>query len=115
VGGVVAVDLPQLPCLLIVAALVVGAIMLARRPRRAVSSAPPLVGVRGVVTAAVPLGGFGEIRARVGERSLRLKARADRPLPLGARVTVIQQVDESTVLVRETTAPGPPGPSAFRR
>lgn len=98
--GVLAVELPLLPCLLVVAALAVGAILLAsRHPPPAV--ARTLAGVRGVVTAAIPLGGFGEIRARVGERSLRLRARADQPLPLGTGVVVVEQLDESTVLVRE--------------
>jgi membrane protein implicated in regulation of membrane protease activity len=102
VGGVLAVELPLLPCLLIVAALVVGALVL--RPRRSTPSLPGspggLMGVRGVVTVAVPLGGFGEIRARVGERSLRLNARSDRPLPLGTPVVVVGQLNESTVLVQ---------------
>jgi membrane protein implicated in regulation of membrane protease activity len=91
----------MLPCLLIVAAVIVGAVVLARRPARTIRPLRGLVGVRGVVTAAIPLGGFGEIRARVGDRSLRLRARSDRPLPLGTAVIVIQQMDESTVLVRE--------------
>jgi hypothetical protein len=99
VGGVLVVELPLLPCLLIVAALVVGAVVL--RPRRSAPALPrPLLGVRGVVTVAVPLGGFGEIRARVGERSLRLNARSDRPLPLGTPVVVVDQLNESTVLVQ---------------
>ena len=98
-GGVIAIELPLLACLLVVAALAVGAILLAsRRPAPAI--APPLVGGRGVVTAAIPLGGFGEIRTRVGERSLRLRARADQPLPLGTEVVVAAQFDENTVLVR---------------
>lgn len=102
-GGVIVVELPLLACLLFVAALAVGAILIAsRRPAPAV--ARPLAGVRGVVTAAVPLGGFGEIRARIGERSLRLRARADQPLALGTEVVVAEQLDESTVLVR----PQPP-------
>lgn len=100
VGGVLAVELPLLPCIVVVAALAVGAILIASR-----QSAPmvqrSLIGVRGVVTAAIPLGGFGEIRARVEERSLRLRARSDQPLALGAAVIVVEQLDESTVLVRE--------------
>ena len=91
----------MLPCLLIVAAIVVGAVVLRKRPARAIRPLRSLVGVRGVVTAAIPLGGFGEIRARVGDRSLRLRARSDRPLPLGTGVIVVHQMDESTVLVRE--------------
>ena len=99
-GGVLAVELPLLPCIVLVAALAVGAILLGSRfPPPAVTRS--LIGVRGVVTAAVPLGGFGEIRARVEERSLRLRARADLPLPLGAGVVVVEQLDETTVLVRE--------------
>jgi membrane protein implicated in regulation of membrane protease activity len=97
VGGVIAVELPLLTCLIVVAALVVGAVLVAsRRPARRGGS---LAGVRGVVTAAIPLGGFGEIRVRVAERSLRLNARADRPLALGAGVVVVEQIDESTVRV----------------
>ena len=116
-GGVLAVELPLLPCLLIVAALVVGVVVLANRPAahrrpvrpaRTVRASRTLVGVRGVVTAAIPLGGFGEIRARVGDRSLRLKARSQRPLALGTGVLVLHQLDESTVLVGETPAVGRP-------
>jgi hypothetical protein len=99
VGGVLAVELPLLPCILLVAALAVSAILIAsRHPAPAVTRS--LIGVRGVVTSAIPLGGFGEIRARVEERSLRLRARAHQPLPLGAAVVVAEQIDESTVLVR---------------
>jgi hypothetical protein len=102
VGGVLVVELPLLPCLLIVVALAVGAILIAsRHPAPAVGR---LIGVRGVVTSVIPLGGFGEIRARVGERSLRLRARAEESLALGTEVVVAAQLDESTVLVR----PQPP-------
>lgn len=102
-GGVLAVELPLLPCIVLVAAMAVGAILIAsRHPAPMVQRS--LAGVRGVVTAAIPLGGFGEIRARVEERSLRLRARSDQPLALGSTVVVVEQLDESTVLVR----PAPP-------
>jgi hypothetical protein len=99
VGGVLAVELPLLPCLVLMAGLVVGAMLVASRPSGTGSRS--LVGVRGVVTAAIPLGGFGEIRVRIDERSLRLKARAAQPQALGTGVVVVEQIDESTVLVTE--------------
>jgi hypothetical protein len=99
VGGVLAVELPLLPCLVLMAGLVLGAMLVASR--RSGTGSRSLVGVRGVVTAAIPLGGFGEIRVRIGERSLRLKARAARPQALGTGVVVVEQINESTVLVSE--------------
>jgi len=105
VGGVLAVELPLMACACIVAVLAVGAILVASRHSTSSSidrqaARRTLAGVRGVVTATIPLGGFGEIRARVGERSLRLRARSDHPVALGTGVIVVQQLDESTVLVR---------------
>jgi hypothetical protein len=85
--------------LLIGTTVLVGFTVVAGMLARSIRLSSEIVGSRGVVTAAVPLGGYGEIRARVAGRSLRLSARAERPLALGAHVVVISRLGEGTVLV----------------
>jgi membrane protein implicated in regulation of membrane protease activity len=61
-----------------------------------------LVGTLGVVVTPIPAGGYGEVRVRLGGQQVKLNARSDQPLPLGARVFVIQATSPTSVFVEET-------------
>lgn len=61
-----------------------------------------LVGTLGVVVTPIPTGGYGEVRVRLGGQQVKLNARSDQPLPLGARVFVIEATSSTSVLVEET-------------
>jgi hypothetical protein len=61
-----------------------------------------LVGTQGVVVTPIPTGGYGEVRVRLGGQQVKLNARCDRPLPLGAHVFVIEAPSSTSVLVEET-------------
>ncbi|GIE35706.1 hypothetical protein Ait01nite_087510 [Actinoplanes italicus] len=62
-----------------------------------------LVGSLGVVVTPVPAGtGYGEIRVRLGGQPVKLYARADRAIPAGAQVFVIEAPSETSVVVEET-------------
>ncbi|MEU8295818.1 hypothetical protein AB0C04_00820 [Micromonospora sp. NPDC048909] len=58
-----------------------------------------LVGALGLVVTPVPADGYGEVRLRVAGQPLKLNARADRPVPLGAQVFVVQALSETSVHV----------------
>jgi membrane protein implicated in regulation of membrane protease activity len=62
-----------------------------------------LVGSIGVVVTPVPAGtGYGEVRVRLGGQPVKLNARADRAIPAGAQVFVIEAPSETSVVVEET-------------
>jgi membrane protein implicated in regulation of membrane protease activity len=80
---------------------------LARAAREMPTDATParhhLVGTQGVVVTPVPAGsGYGEVRLRLGGQPMKVYARADRPLPAGARVFVVEAPSETSVVVEET-------------
>ncbi|MFG1949649.1 hypothetical protein [Micromonospora sp. NPDC048830] len=58
-----------------------------------------LVGALGLVVTPVPAAGYGEVRVRVAGQPVKLNARADRPIPLGARVFVVEALSETSVHV----------------
>ncbi|GAB3794978.1 NfeD family protein [Micromonospora zhanjiangensis] len=101
---------------LIVVAAVVGllaalptawlAMRLARAARNMPTDATPtradLVGALGVVVTPIAAGGYGEVRVRVGGAPVKLNARSDKPLPLGAQVFVVDAPSDTSVLVEET-------------
>lgn len=58
-----------------------------------------LVGALGIVVTPVPADGYGEIRVRVAGQPVKLNARADRPIPVGAQVFVVQALSETSVHV----------------
>ena len=68
------------------------------RPTRA-----DLVGRMGVVVTPIPVQGYGEVRVSIGGQPVKLNARADRPVALGARVFVIEAPSDTSVVVEETT------------
>lgn len=64
-----------------------------------------LVGTQGVVVTQVPAGdGYGEVRVRLGGQPVKLYARAERALPAGAAVFVVEALSETSVVVEETPA-----------
>lgn len=61
-----------------------------------------LVGTKGVVVTPIPVGGYGEVRVRIGGQPVKLNARADRPIGLGAQVTVVEATSDTSVIVQQT-------------
>lgn len=82
------------------------AVRLSRSAMRMNTDATPtradLVGMSGVVVTPIPLQGYGEVRVSLGGQPVKLNARADRPVPLGARVFVIEVPSSTSVIVEET-------------
>ncbi|MFI7430986.1 hypothetical protein ACIBPB_28720 [Micromonospora sp. NPDC049836] len=58
-----------------------------------------LVGATGLVVTPVPASGYGEVRVRLAGQPVKLNARADRPLPVGARIFVVEALSETSVHV----------------
>ncbi|GAA2216832.1 NfeD family protein [Micromonospora olivasterospora] len=58
-----------------------------------------LVGALGLVVTPVPVGGYGEVRVRVAGQPVKLNARADEPIAVGARVFVVEALSETSVHV----------------
>ncbi|MGR6322833.1 hypothetical protein Q2K19_11370 [Micromonospora soli] len=58
-----------------------------------------LVGATGLVVTPVPAEGYGEVRIRLAGQPVKLNARADRPLPVGARIFVVEALSETSVHV----------------
>lgn len=61
-----------------------------------------LVGTLGVVVTPIPVGGYGEVRVRLGGQPVKLNARADTILPTGTHVFVIEAPTETSVVVERT-------------
>ncbi|MEU5528704.1 hypothetical protein ABZ744_17340 [Micromonospora chersina] len=58
-----------------------------------------LVGAIGLVVTPVPAGGYGEVRVRLAGQPVKLNARADHPIPVGARIFVVEALSETSVHV----------------
>ncbi|MEV4662562.1 hypothetical protein AB0J85_11480 [Micromonospora echinofusca] len=58
-----------------------------------------LVGTLGLVVTPVPADGYGEVRVRVAGQPVKLNARADRPIPVGAQIFVVEALSETSVHV----------------
>ncbi|WP_433394479.1 hypothetical protein [Micromonospora sp. KLBMP9576] len=58
-----------------------------------------LVGALGLVVTPVPVNGYGEVRVRVAGQPVKLNARADRPIPVGAQIFVVEALSETSVHV----------------
>lgn len=62
-----------------------------------------LIGSLGVVVTPVPAGtGYGEVRIRLGGQPVKVYARADRAIAVGAQVFVIEAPSDTSVVVEET-------------
>ncbi|WBC13134.1 hypothetical protein O7600_18440 [Micromonospora sp. WMMA1998] len=58
-----------------------------------------LAGAIGLVVTPIPTGGYGEVRVRLAGQPVKLNARADRPIPIGARIFVVEALSETSVHV----------------
>ena len=85
-----------------------GTIALARMAATLRTDATPnrtdLIGRLGVIVTAVPVQGYGEVRVSIGGQPVKLNARCDKALPLGARVFVVEAPTDTSVVVEETPA-----------
>jgi membrane protein implicated in regulation of membrane protease activity len=85
-----------------------GTMLLARAAGRMRTDATPtrsdLVGRLGVVITSIPTEGYGEVRITIGGQPVKLNARSDKPVAMGARVFVVEAPTDTSVIVEETTA-----------
>jgi membrane protein implicated in regulation of membrane protease activity len=83
-----------------------GTVLLSRAAARMPTDATPtrdaLVGRIGVVVTPVPSGGFGEVLVAIGGQQVKLNARADRAVALGAQVFVVEAPTDTSVVVEPT-------------
>lgn len=61
-----------------------------------------MIGTTGVVVTPITANGYGEVRISLGGQPVKLSARADHPLELGARVLVVEATSPTSVIVEET-------------
>jgi hypothetical protein len=84
-----------------------GTMALARAAGRMRTDATPtradLIGRMGVIVTADPVQGYGEVRVSIGGQPVKLNARSDKPVALGARVFVIEAPSDTSVVVEETS------------
>jgi membrane protein implicated in regulation of membrane protease activity len=84
-----------------------GTMLLARAAGRMRTDATPtrsdLVGRLGVVVTSIPTEGYGEVRITIGGQPVKLNARSDKPVAMGARVFVVEAPTDTSVIVEETT------------
>jgi membrane protein implicated in regulation of membrane protease activity len=84
-----------------------GTLLLARAAARMRTDATPtrsdLVGRVGVIVTPIPNQGYGEVRVTIGGQPVKLNAKSDKPVALGARVFVIEAPSDTSVVVEETT------------
>jgi hypothetical protein len=84
-----------------------GTMLLARAANRMRTDATPtradLVGRLGVVVTPIPAEGYGEVRIILGGQPVKLNARADQPVAMGARIFVVEAPTDTSVVVEETT------------
>lgn len=82
------------------------ALRLSRAARNMRTDATPtrhdLVGTLGVVVTPIPESGYGEVRVRIGGQPMKLNAKADKPVAIGAHVFVIDAPSDTSVIVEET-------------
>ena len=84
-----------------------GTMLLARAANRMRTDATPtrgdLIGRLGVVVTPIPAAGYGEVRVIIGGQPVKLNARADQPVAMGARIFVVEAPTDTSVVVEETT------------
>jgi membrane protein implicated in regulation of membrane protease activity len=61
-----------------------------------------LVGTLGVVITPIPADGYGEVRVTLAGQPVKVYAKADHPMPYGARIFVIAAPSSTSVVVEET-------------
>lgn len=107
-GGALAVLVGLLVGTAIAIPSAIGTLALARVATRMRTDATPtrrdLVGCLGVVVTPIPANGYGEVRVRLGGQPVKLNARAEKAIPLGANVFVVEAPSDTSVVVEETAA-----------
>jgi len=108
--GVLAVLVGLVVGVVVAVPAAIGTLALARLAGRMRTDATPtrtdLVGRLGVVVTPIPADGYGEVRISLGGQPVKLNARAETAIALGARVFVIEAPSDTSVVVEETsTAP----------
>lgn len=68
-------------------------------PTDATPTRDHLVGALGLVVTPIPTTGYGEVRVRLVGQPVKLNARAERPLPVGTQVFVVESLSETSVHV----------------
>ncbi|MCN0153240.1 hypothetical protein [Salinispora arenicola] len=58
-----------------------------------------VVGALGRVVTPVPVDGYGEVRVQVAGAPVKFNARADRPIPVGAQIFVVEALTDTSVHV----------------
>jgi membrane protein implicated in regulation of membrane protease activity len=105
-GGVLAVVVGLMCGTILAVPAAIGTVALARAAARMRTDATPtradLIGRQGVVVTPITAGGYGEVRVAIGGQPVKLNARADRPVALGAHVFVIEAPSDTSVVVEET-------------
>jgi membrane protein implicated in regulation of membrane protease activity len=107
-GGVVSIVVALIAGVLVAIPAAWGTMALGRLASRMRTDATPtrtdLVGRMGVVVTPIPAQGYGEVRITMGGQPVKLYAKADHPVPLGARVFVVEAPSDTSVVV-EVTSP----------
>jgi membrane protein implicated in regulation of membrane protease activity len=76
-------------------------------PTDATPTSSDLLGAIGAVISDIPAGGLGEVRLAHAGQQMKVYARADAPLPRGARVFVVEVPTPTSVLVEQLPESGP--------
>ncbi len=83
-----------------------GTLLLARAAGRMRTDATPtrsdLLGRIGVIVTPIPAQGYGEVRIHIGGQPVKLNAKSDKAVALGARVFVVEAPSDTSVVVEET-------------
>lgn len=101
IGGVIAGVVVAVPA-------AIGTVALARAAGRMRTDATPtradIVGRLGVVVTPIPAQGYGEVRITMGGQPVKLNAKSDQPVALGARVFVVEAPSDTSVVVEALPA-----------
>jgi membrane protein implicated in regulation of membrane protease activity len=106
-GGALAVLVGLVVGVVVAVPSAIGTLALARVASRMRTDATPtrtdLLGRLGVVVTPIPEQGYGEVRVSLGGQPVKLNARSDKAIALGARVFVVEAPTDTSVVVEETS------------
>jgi len=105
-GGLVSVVIALVAGVAVAIPAAFGTMALARAAGRMRTDATPtrsdLLGRIGVIVTPIPAQGYGEVRIHIGGQPVKLNAKSDQAVALGARVFVIEAPSDTSVVVEET-------------
>jgi membrane protein implicated in regulation of membrane protease activity len=106
-GGLLSLVVGLVAGVVVAVPAAIGTMALARAATRMRTDATPtradLIGRMGVIVTAIPVQGYGEVRVSIGGQPVKLNARSDKPVALGARVFVVEAPSDTSVVVEETS------------